>query len=329
VLRRRTRVWVAGGLFLLIAGGHSGAATATERMVDSAPLGDGLNLAYYVSAPSGAAISKILIAIHGYSRDANRTFDAAAAAARQTSAVLIVAPIFQVPTPEAAKCQFPGVPGASPGDALWHCGNWASGSQASNGAITSFAAMDRLEAVLLSRYPGAGAITLAGFSAGGQYVQHYIGFARPPGGVQSRYVIADPSEFVYFDGWRPQAASVACPGYNDWKYGTENLPPSLGRGGEEARAIYSGAAVDYLEGALDTGTGAGTSYRLLEKNCSAELEGPYRLERGEAYAAYDAERLAHGAHRLTIVPGCAHSVTCVFPSAAAVRVLFPSDAPTK
>jgi hypothetical protein len=314
---------------LLIAGVPYGTAAASERTIESAPLGDGLRLQYYASAPPGAAVSRILIGIHGYTRDANRTYDAAAAAAAnagQTSGLLIVAPVFQVPASEAVKCQFPGVPAASPGDALWRCGNWASGSQASNGAITSFAAMDRLEAILVSRYPGAGTITLAGFSAGGQYVQHYVGFARPPAGVRPRYVVADPSEFVYFDRWRPRAGIDACPDYNNWKYGTDNLPLALGRSGEQARIVYSGAAVDYLEGALDTGSGPGTSYRLLEKNCSAELEGPYRLERGEAYAAYDAERLAHGAHHLTVVPGCGHSVTCVFPSAAALPVLFPSDA---
>jgi hypothetical protein len=60
----------------------SGPAIAAPRMIDTAPVGDGLNLEYYVSAPPGANDSTILIAIHGYPRDANRTYDAAAEAAR-------------------------------------------------------------------------------------------------------------------------------------------------------------------------------------------------------------------------------------------------------
>jgi len=298
----------------------SGPAIAAPRTIDTAPVGDGLNLEYYVSAPPGANDSTILIAIHGYPRDANRTYDAAAEAAAKAGRsgdTLIVAPIFQVPAGDAAKCRFHGVPAAAPGDALWHCGDWADGSQAINGAVTSFGAMDRLQAVLLVRYPAADRIIIAGFSAGGQYVQHYVGFAQPPARpVAVRYVVGDPSEFVYFDAWRPETGTAACPGYNDWKYGTDKLPAALDRNAAAARAAYVGADVQYLEGALDAGSGHGSAYKLLEKSCGAELQGPYRLQRGEAYAAYDAARLAHGAHRLTVVPGCGHAVTCVFPAAA-------------
>jgi hypothetical protein len=307
----------------------SGVALGAPRTIDRAPLGGGLNLDYYVSAPPGADVTTILIAVHGYTRDANRTFDAAQAAADDAGRggdTLIVAPIFQVGVARAAKCRFHGVPGASAGDALWRCGDWATGGQAENGPLTSFAAMDRLQAVLLTRYPAARDITIAGFSAGGQFVQHYVGFARPPAGVESvRYVVADPSEFVYFDSWRPEPGAADCPGYDDWKFGTENLPANLGRGAAAARAAYAAADVQYIEGALDTGRGKGTAYRLLETNCAAELEGPYRLQRGQAYAVYDMTRLAKGAHRLTIVPGCAHSVTCVFPAEGAAAVLFGGE----
>jgi hypothetical protein len=310
--------------YILVGAVVAGPALAGPRVVDAAPVGDGLRLEYYVSAPPGADVSRILIAVHGYPRDANRTFDAAAEAARKAGRAgdtLIVAPIFQVPAGEAAKCSFHGVPAAVAGDALWHCDSWADGGAALNGAVTSFAAMDRLEAVLLARYPGVRRITVAGFSAGGQFVQHYVGFARPPA-VTVRYVVGDPSEFVYFDAWRPEPGAAACPGYDDWKFGTEKLPADLGRGAAAARAAYVAADVRYLEGGLDSGTGPGAAYRLLEKGCAAELQGDYRLQRGEAYAAYDAARLAHGAHRLIVVPGCGHSVMCVFPAAVSLGVLF-------
>ena len=102
------------------------------------------------------------------------------------------------------------------------------------------------------------------------------------------------------------------------------MPADVGRDAAAARAVYAEANVQYLEGARDSGRGHRAAYRWLEKNCSAELQGPYRLQRGEAYAAYDRADLAHGAHPLTIVPGCAHSVSCVFPAAAARGALFGS-----
>jgi hypothetical protein len=89
-----------------------------------------------------------------------------------------------------------------------------------------------------------------------------------------------------------------------------------------ARAFYAKADVTYLEGSLDSGKARGKAYKFLEKNCSAEVQGPYRLQRGIFYAAYDKARLAHGTHRLIIVPGCAHKVTCVFESPAARAALL-------
>jgi hypothetical protein len=314
--------WLPG---LALAGMLMGGGSAAARTLEAAPLGQGLRLEYYVSAPPGASYAHILIAVHGYPRDANRTFDAAAEAAAgagHNADTLIVAPIFQVPTDEAGKCHFRGVPRARRGEALWHCDDWAEGGPALNGPVTSFQAMDLLVAFLLRRDPAARSVTIAGFSAGGQYVQHYIGFAHAPAAITLRYVVGDPSEFLYFDSFRPVPGTEACPGYNDWKFGTTHVPADLGRDATAARAVYAGAKLQYLEGARDTGMGRGTAYRLLEKNCAAELQGPYRLQRGEAYAAYDRAVLAHGAHPLTIVPGCAHSVMCVFPAAAARGALF-------
>jgi hypothetical protein len=304
-----------------------GIGQAVAQTVAALPLGGGATLPYYVSAPPGApGIVRVLIGMHGYTRDANRTFDAADAAAQgagQRQGTLIVAPIFPVPPPEAAKCSFKGVPQAGPTDALWRCGNWSGGGKAANAAITSFGAMDRLVAAILAGYPGVQRITIAGFSAGAQFVQRYAAFAAtPPRAVALRYVVADPSGFLYFDPQRPLPGAAQCPAYDDWKFGTKNLPADLGRDAAAARTAYAAADLHYLEGALNTGSGRGTAYRLLESGCAAEVQGQYRLDRGQHYAAYDAASLAHGAHTLTTVPGCAHSVTCVFPSLQARAALF-------
>ncbi|MFM9922213.1 hypothetical protein VLK31_04425 [Variovorax sp. H27-G14] len=307
-------------------------------------------LNYYASlAPDDAAKpTRALIALHGHPRDAEKTFNAALRAVSNAQMradpqgdmradtradmppdTLVVAPVFQVAADQSAKCSAPGVPPAQPGDLLWTCGSWLEGGRAGNGArITSFAAMDALVAELARRWPSLRTVTIAGFSAGAQMVQHYIGFAdQENAGAASlavRYVVADPGTWLYFDAWRPQPpAEGACPGVNRWKYGTEGLPGHLGRSAAQARQRYAAADIRYLEGALDGSDAKGTYYGILDKSCAAMAQGPYRMQRGLAYAQYDRTLLAPEQHReVVLVPGCAHDVACVFPSEAARAALL-------
>jgi pimeloyl-ACP methyl ester carboxylesterase len=309
--------------------GSGGLAYATNPPSSTIPLSGGKTLPYFVSAPPGKpGLVRALIGVQGFPRDANRTFDAIAGAthkAGKTSTTLLVAPIFPVPAPEAARhCHFKGMPDAAAGNALWHCGTWLNGAPAINSPDTSFEAMNRLVDHILAAWPSIQTVTIAGFSAGGQFVQRYAAFSHPPArSVQIRYVVADPSGFLYFDPFRPlHPAGSTCPNFNQWKFGTENLPSYLGRSAQAARAAYVAADIHYLEGVLDSGEAKGTAYRMLEKNCAAEMQGQYRLDRGEAYAAYDKAMLAQGRHELTIVPGCAHNVTCVLTAPEAQRALF-------
>jgi len=311
------------------------------------------------SPGAGQAPTTALVVMHGHPRDANRSFEAGLRAARQAGRLgdtLVVAPLFQVGDADAARCRTRGVPAAEPGDAMWTCGSWLEGAP-SLGAqpIGAFAALDALVAELHRRWPSLQSVTLAGFSAGAQMLQHGVGFAAdPPAGLRLRYVIADPGSWLYFDPVRPQPQrggqavdwaacgsgaafpgdcsmalqvpdAAACPGHDQWKYGTGALPPSLGRNAAQARVRYAAAEIHYLEGALDSSADKGTYYPILDKSCAALLQGPYRLQRGVAYAAYDRALLAPAqARQVTVVPGCAHDVGCVLPSDAARGVLFPA-----
>lgn len=298
-----------------------------------------------------------LIAMHGHPRDVEKTFGAALLAVQHAKAeatTLVIAPLFQVAEAEAGKCRAPGTPAAQPGDLLWTCVSWTDGSPARSGnGLTSFAALDALISELLLRWPSLRTVTVAGFSAGGQMVQHYIGFSaiQPAAGVTLRYVVSDPGTWVYFDALRPRPmrdglpvdwsqckdgadflgkctlefvnANQECPGFNRWKYGTEDLPGVLGRNAADARARYSQADISYLEGELDSSSGRGTYYKIMDKSCAGRAQGPYRLQRGLAFAQYDREQLAPEKQRkVLVVPGCAHDVACVFPSEAARAVLL-------
>lgn len=284
------------------------------------------------SAPVSAGVSsgprRALVVVHGHPRDANRTFDAALRALRSAHALddtLVVAPVFQVGAAQASRCSTAGVPAATADDLLWTCASWIDGSPAENDALTSFAALDALLAQLVRQWPGLRSITVAGFSAGAQLVQHYIGFAAQAtfGRATLRYVVADPGTWLYFDDFRPDPPIGTCPGVNRWKYGIDGLPSALGRPAAQARARYAAADITYLEAAGDSGAGPGAAYRLLDTSCAALAQGPYRLQRGQAYAAYDRALLAPSKHRqVVIVPGCAHDVACVFPSPAARQALL-------
>ncbi|TFZ50813.1 hypothetical protein E5C26_13300 [Serratia proteamaculans] len=312
------------------------------------------DLPYFVAKPHGPTPHSALIVLHGHPRDAGKTLAAAITAAQRATKTddrLLIAPLFPVSETQAAHCHSPGVPSAQAGDALWSCSSWIEGGLDNQGNTTSFAALDSLLAELKTKWPRVESITVAGFSAGAQFVQHYVGFAHPPAGVTMRYVIADPGSWLYFDSRRPQPVkngrpadwrdcnqqgdcsfdwvevrNDACPNVERWKYGTQAIPAFLDQNREAVRQRYATADITYLEGEQDTGNSPGTFYKILDKSCAAQAQGPYRLQRGIAYVAYDRRFIAPDAKRnLLIVPGCAHDVACVFPSATGRSALF--DAP--
>lgn len=322
-------------------------------------------LAYYASASPGATVApptEALVVIHGYSRNVRASFRAglqAAEGAQRAGRTLVVAPAFQVVPAQAQRCQSRGTPDVAPGDALWTCGGWAEGALSRGGGapVGAFAALDALIAELHRQWPSLRTITLAGFSAGAQLVQRSIGFAADaPPGVHLRYVVAAPSSWLYFDAVRPQPQQggqsvdwaacgagsafpgdctwrfvpptvATCPEANRWKYGLQNLPAHLGRTAAEARARYRAADVRYLEGADDSAATRAAALDVLDRRCAAQLQGPFRLQRGVAYAAYERAVLQPPRPRpLAVVPGCGHDVGCVLPSDAARAAVF-GDAP--
>ncbi|WP_414160224.1 hypothetical protein [Serratia sp. BNK-26-b] len=333
---------------LLLFGQSVRAEPVLERLATPyhAPTAAG-SLPYFVARARSPQPRTALVVMHGHPRDAAKTLQAAIDAAQGAGDnSLLVAPLFQVPVKLAVHCHSAGLPRPQDGDALWRCGSWIAGGLDNGGKTGSFNAMDNLLADLKRRWPSLQSITVAGFSAGAQFVQHYVGFAHPPSGVRMRYVVADPGSWLYFDNLRPLPTSWGscgsettcrfrwqtlddgrCPQANRWKYGLETFPAHLQRTADAARRRYAAADITYLAAADDTGTAPGAYYRILDKSCAAQLQGPYRLQRALAYADYDRRYLAPDKpHRLTIVPGCGHNVACVFPAPAARHTLFPINA---
>lgn len=326
------------------------------------PKAQALDMHYYSSVDplerkASLLITNALVVIHGYSRDANKSFSAGLSAVKSRNAIantLVVTPIYQVPVSEAKQCMTKGVPEAVSNELTWRCTTWIEGGL-SNGlnGVSSFTAMDALLTQLKKDFPNLSTITIAGFSAGAQMVQHYVGFAADVSklGVKVRYVIADPGSWLYFDPQRAQPYlneikvswdqcsggpqglgqcelrmeeyNTACPGINDWKYGLNQLPDHLPWGGSKAREQYAQANISYLEGALDGNTAKGAYYAILDKSCAANAQGPFRLQRGIVYAFYDRTLLSPDKRRaVTIIPNCAHDVSCVFSSKEGSEILI-------
>jgi hypothetical protein len=326
------------------------------------PAGQSGLMHYYASVDpaskeSAASMTSVLVAMHGHPRDANKTFNAALLAVKSAgdmNRTLVIAPVYQVANTDAKKCSTKGVPTAAAGDLLWTCESWlAGGASTGSNKLSSFTAMDALIVQLRKDFPNLRTMTVAGFSAGAQMVQHYIGFAADLAepGVKLRYVVSDPGAWLYFDQQRAQAyrggikvswaqcfggaqglgdcelklevPPVGCASMNAWKYGLEQLPKDLPRDGAQARAHYAAADISYLEGQLDSSQAKGTYYGILDKSCAANAQGPYRMQRGVIYAFYDRTLLAPDKQRkVTIVPNCAHDVACVFPGEQARAVLL-------
>lgn len=269
-------------------------------------------------------IRRAIIVTHGVSRDADTvmygvdaTRVAAGAAGQQT---LLIAPQFLIPI-DVTTFHLPS-------DTLrWSVDGWPSGDPALGPApLSSFDVFDAILGRLADRalFPDLTEVVVAGHSAGGQVVQRYAVVvhdlpALAARGIRVRYVVANPSSYLYFSDDRPQPVNAAsCPDFDRWKFGLTGAPSYVGStAGLETR--YAARDVTYLLGTADTNP----NHVALDKSCAAEAEGPYRLARGEAYFSYMKARHPTGFNqRLVLVPGVAHNAVRMFGSVCGMAVLF-------
>lgn len=329
-------------LSLAILDGACGPAAAADCANDpqscAAPFTvDGLALRLYASAPFAASypdVQRALIIVHGNDGNAEGYFKAAlaaAAAAKQVDGTLILAPHFV----EQAHKTAPPV-----GYLAWdRGGDWRAGDLSSAEAaprVSSFRVMDRLLSTLAdrTRFAGLQSIVIAGHSAGGQYVQRYaiLRGTTAAGAIAVRFVVANPSSYLYLDARRPDPAAPgafrmpagsACAA-NRYKYGLER-----GNGAVDEAVALLGLAglaqrfrqqnVIYLLGEADNDP----NHRLLDKGCAAMAQGPTRLARGLAYKLYLDSHYAPHAQRVETVPGVGHNAARMFGSRAGLAALFP------
>jgi hypothetical protein len=310
---------------------------APERIAVAAG-GQRAALAAYLSASLDNVrpeVTRAVIVFHGIRRDADVYYDGAlqarAAAGQEAASSLMIAPQFLSDADATAHRLADDI-------LVWQDSSWSGGADAVAPApVSSFAAVD---AMLLrfadtTRFPNLAQVVLAGHSGGGQIVQRYAVVGKAEGvlaarGVHVRYVIANPSSYVYFTPQRPGPdgrlipfAAAACPNYDHWKYGfAAGVPPYVDADAAVYEAHYAARDVVYLLGTNDTDP----NHPALDRSCMGEAEGPHRYARGHWYfAGLQAQLGARLVHKIHDVAGVAHSGVAMFTSPCGLAALFDRD----
>ncbi|OZI58133.1 hypothetical protein [Bordetella genomosp. 1] len=283
-------------------------------------------------------IRRVVIVIHGVTRDANRAYEAVAqlyhANGERAGDTLIVAPKFA----SAIDAGFGKMP-------AWRRASWEDGeaSMAAKGRpapVTSFQVLDDLvrELSASDRLPALRELVIAGHSAGGQLVHRYavlndIDEPLRRAGLNLSYVVANPSSYLYLSPQRPRATGGGyanyergiCPTYNQYKYGPDQMPRiSSETDPLKLSARYLHRNVTYLLGGADNNP----EHHYLDKTCGAEAQGATRWARGVGYWRYEAWMAQrHPAwpasrHQAQQVVGVGHSSTAMFASTCGARALL-------
>jgi len=285
-------------------------------------------------------ITRAVVIFHGIGRDVKSTYrtavEAAASAGHAARETVFIAPQFLDEEDLGAH--------SIPTDVLrWRRTEWDAGAPAS--APIPVSSFDVVDAILLrladrSVFPNLQTIVLAGHSGGAQLVHRYAVVGRAPGALSTgglihfRFVIANPSAYLYFSDQRPTPGGAllpfparGCRAFNHWKYGTldpaayikldaDNTWPNM-------EANYAQRDVIYLLGTADTDPHG----KDLDVSCGGEAQGPTRFARGQSYYAYLHSRNGAGWNqRMWFVPGVAHSARQMFTSTCGVSALFDVSA---
>ncbi len=197
---------------------------------------NGLRLPYYRTYDlnlKNTAVTAALIMVYGSGRGAFRTAVGLADSAGVEVSTLIITPRLYT--------YFDALP---PDEPYWSTHGWKWGEESLTdasriGSMSSFDPIDRfIEQINNAQlFPNLTSITIAGHSAGGQFVHRYAVGTRVEQsltGISVRYVVSNPSTFVYIRPDRaitgtldefeiPEAAD--CTEYNSWPYGFDTSPP--------------------------------------------------------------------------------------------------------
>lgn len=274
--------------------------------------------------PQPAATRAVLI-IHGANRNAVDYFasgqKALAAAGTAADHTVLLVPQFLIEEDVQAH-------GLGSDVMRWKGGDWTGGLPATGPILlSSFAVVDSILSHLADPkvYPKLKEVVIAGHSGGAQFVQRYAVVGNGAGPLEARkiavrYVVANPSSYLYFSSERPVSMAETCPSFNRWKYGLEgNIPPYVTMTPDALERRYAQRDVIYLLGTADVDP----HHPALDTSCAGEAQGPFRYARGTNYfRMLQAREGASLKHHLLEVDGVAHDGDRMLTSACGLAALF-------
>ncbi|MCK4413204.1 MAG: right-handed parallel beta-helix repeat-containing protein [Candidatus Eisenbacteria sp.] len=315
-----------------------------------------LKIPYYRNHELGdppAGITRAVIMVHGTSRNADDYYDALVTSAEIAGAEgysLLLAPQFLT---EADIDSF------SLGDDVLYWKNWWTYTTSENDScwkygglsqsttahsrphkISSFAVMDTILYRLALLNTELDTVVIAGHSAGGMFTHRYAAGNRMEQtlnawGIEVKYVVANPSSYVYLDGQRRIPGTVDefqiptstadDPDYDSWynryPYGLGDLNRDQymnNVGATQIRAQFPQRHITYLLGELDVLSAN------LDDAAPAMMEGRHRRERGRIYYNYLIHKgwNAFGDRRQAFIQGSGHDKDDMYNSVCGVFALF-------
>ncbi len=178
----------------------------------------------------------------------------------------------------------------------WWVGGESLPIDSLRGSVSSFTVLDLLLMYLADtrRFPNVREVLIVGHGLGADLAHRYAVVGQAPAILESagqkvRFVVADPSSYVYLTPLRPDtrgpsfapADTAACPGVDDAPYGLDHLGPYARRLGRNTlRLRYPQRAVTVLL------SGARRDDPFLDRSCAAQAQGQDRALRGQNYARH-------------------------------------------
>lgn len=225
---------------------------------------------------------------------------------------------------------------------FWTNNNWRIGDESVSSkkrmmedSFSSFALVDSMIARVCSKklFPKLKKIIIIGHSAGGQFVSRYVGITPMPNVLKKynfSFIVMNPSTYMYLDDRRPVKTETGltfikpdtsgCPNFNDYPRGMEKLNPyALKVGVEMIKQQFLNRDICFILGEKDVNVNDSS----LDKSCEGNIQGRFRLERGQFFYEYlQLYSNKKKIHQIEVVPDVAHDGDKMVNSKAARWHLF-------
>ncbi len=283
-----------------------------------------------------AGITRAIVVIHDFSRDATRALAVMSTlAGAGGESTLILAPQFLLDSDIARFAAH--LPDRGTGFARWPLGGWSGGGDSlatgRQKGVSSFTVLDLLLMFLDDRqsFPDLATIVVAGHGEGADFVQRYAAAGRAPDVMERslRFVVANASSFLYLTKARPRTGKPGfgpldakpCADADNWPSGVDALNAYARRAGANAMKLgYLTKDTAYLAGAA-----AASNDPAPDTSCAARVQGRDRAERAATYAAYLATiygDVARTRHTLALIPTAGYDAVALFGSSCGMALLF-------